>query len=87
LATVRRYLVRQRIVTSVSKEHLGRILASMGITAQRTRTDHCRRSDPRRPASAAPAQATVGFRARLRIPLASFVVRVDGDEMRVGHDR
>lgn len=38
LATLRRYLVRARVVTSISKEHLRRILQSMGITAQRTRT-------------------------------------------------
>jgi len=38
LTTLRRYLVRQRIVSSISKEHLRRILQSMGITAQRTRT-------------------------------------------------
>jgi transposase len=38
LATLRRYLVRQRIVGSISKEHLRRILQSLGITAQRTRT-------------------------------------------------
>lgn len=38
LATLRRYLVRQRIVSSISKEHLRRILQSLGITAQRTRT-------------------------------------------------
>ncbi len=38
LATLRRYLVRQRVVSSISKEHLRRILQSMGITAQRTRT-------------------------------------------------
>ena len=38
LATLRRYLVRKRVVTSISKEHLRRLLQSMGITAQRTRT-------------------------------------------------
>ena len=38
LATLRRYLVRHRIVASISREHLRRILTSMGITAQRTRT-------------------------------------------------
>lgn len=39
LTTLRRYLVRQRIVAgSISKEHLRRVLQSMGITAQRTRT-------------------------------------------------
>lgn len=37
LTTLRRYLFRAGIVT-VSKEHLRRILQSMGITAQRTRT-------------------------------------------------
>lgn len=38
LTTLRRYLVRSRIVESISKEHLRRVLGSMGITAQRTRT-------------------------------------------------
>lgn len=38
LATLRRYLVRHRVVTAISKEHLRRVLVSMGITAQRTRT-------------------------------------------------
>lgn len=38
LATLRRYLVRKRIVKAISKEHLRRVLQSMGITAQRTRT-------------------------------------------------
>lgn len=38
LATLRRYLVRRRVVSSLSKEHLRRILQSLGITAQRTRT-------------------------------------------------
>jgi transposase len=38
LATLRRYLVRSKVVPSISKEHLRRILQSMGITAQRTRT-------------------------------------------------
>jgi transposase len=38
LATLRRYLVRSKIVTTISKEHLRRLLVSMGITAQRTRT-------------------------------------------------
>ena len=38
LTTLRRYLVRKRIVNGVSKEHLRRILSSLGITAQRTRT-------------------------------------------------
>jgi len=38
LATLRRYLVRHRVVVSISREHLRRVLSSMGITAQRTRT-------------------------------------------------
>ena len=38
LATLRRYLICHRVVGSISREHLRRILASMGITAQRTRT-------------------------------------------------
>ena len=38
LTTLRRYLVRSRVVTAVAKEHLRRILQSLGITAQRTRT-------------------------------------------------
>jgi transposase len=38
LATLRRYVVRLRVVDSISKEHLRRLLQSMGITAQRTRT-------------------------------------------------
>lgn len=38
LTTLRRYLVRQRIVNAVSKEHLRRVLQTLGITAQRTRT-------------------------------------------------
>lgn len=38
LATLRRYLIRNRIVDHVDKEHLRRILQSLGITAQRTRT-------------------------------------------------
>jgi transposase len=38
LTTLRRYLVRQRIVDTISREHLRRLLQSMGITAQRTRT-------------------------------------------------
>jgi transposase len=38
LATLRRYLVLEGIVDMVSKEHLRRILQSLGITAQRTRT-------------------------------------------------
>jgi transposase len=37
LTTLRRYLFRARIAT-ISKEHLRRVLQSMGITAQRTRT-------------------------------------------------
>lgn len=37
LTTLRRYLFRAGIVT-ISKEHLRRVLQSMGITAQRTRT-------------------------------------------------
>jgi transposase len=39
LTTLRRHLLRKRVVVSgISKEHLRRILQSMGITAQRTRT-------------------------------------------------
>ena len=38
LTTLRRYLVTEEIVDRVSKEHLRRILNSLGITAQRTRT-------------------------------------------------
>jgi transposase len=38
LTTLRRYLVREEIVDRVSREHLRRILKSLGITAQRTRT-------------------------------------------------
>ena len=38
MTTLRRYLVRHRIVASISKEHLRRVLQSLGITAQRTRT-------------------------------------------------
>lgn len=38
MTTLRRYLVRSKIVATISKEHLRRILQSMGITAQRTRT-------------------------------------------------
>ena len=38
LTTLRRYLIRSRVVTAISKEHLRRVLQSMGITAQRTRT-------------------------------------------------
>jgi transposase len=38
LCRLRRYLVRHKVVCSVSKEHLRRLLNKMGITAQRTRT-------------------------------------------------
>ena len=38
LRTLRRYLIRRRVVRSISKEHLRRLLNKMGITAQRTRT-------------------------------------------------
>jgi transposase len=38
LTTLRRYLIRHRVVAAVSKEHLRRLLKGMGITAQRTRT-------------------------------------------------
>lgn len=38
LTTLRRHLVRKRVVSAISKEHLRRLLQSMGITAQRTRT-------------------------------------------------
>lgn len=38
LTTLRRYLIRKRVVSSISKEHLRRILQSLGITSQRTRT-------------------------------------------------
>jgi transposase len=38
LATLRRYLIRAEVVDTISKEHLRRILQSLGITAQRTRT-------------------------------------------------
>jgi transposase len=38
LRTLRRYLIRKRIVKALSKEHLRRLLNKMGITAQRTRT-------------------------------------------------
>ena len=38
LATLRRYLIGQRVVATISKEHLRRVLQSLGITAQRTRT-------------------------------------------------
>lgn len=38
LTTLRRYLIRHRIVAALSKEHLRRLLNRMGITAQRTRT-------------------------------------------------
>ena len=38
LASLRRYLIRKGVVAAVSKEHLRRVLQSLGITAQRTRT-------------------------------------------------
>jgi transposase len=38
LATLRRYLIRNRVVDHIDREHLRRILRSLGITAQRTRT-------------------------------------------------
>lgn len=38
LTTLRRYLIRHRVVAGLSKEHLRRLLNRMGITAQRTRT-------------------------------------------------
>jgi transposase len=38
LRTLRRYLIRRRVVKSISREHLRRLLNKMGITAQRTRT-------------------------------------------------
>jgi transposase len=38
LSRLRRYLIRHKVVRSVSKEHLRRLLNRMGITAQRTRT-------------------------------------------------
>ena len=38
LARLRRYLIRHRVVDHVDKEHLRRVLRSLGITAQRTRT-------------------------------------------------
>jgi transposase len=38
LATLRRYLIREEVVEAISKEHLRRVLQSMGNTAQRTRT-------------------------------------------------
>src|SRR5438094_9779274 len=38
LTTLRRYLVRHRVVKAISKEHLRRLLHKMGITAQRTRS-------------------------------------------------
>jgi transposase len=38
LTRLRCYLVRQRVLSSISKEHLRRMLNKMGITAQRTRT-------------------------------------------------
>jgi transposase len=38
LTTLRRYVIRGGVVDAISKEHLRRVLQSMGITAQRTRT-------------------------------------------------
>jgi hypothetical protein len=38
LRRLRRYLIRNRVVEVISKEHLRRLLNKMGITAQRTRT-------------------------------------------------
>jgi transposase len=38
LTRLRRYLLRQRVVKAISREHLRRLLHKMGITAQRTRT-------------------------------------------------
>ena len=38
LCRLRRYLIRHKVVRSISKEHLRRVLNRMGITAQRTRT-------------------------------------------------
>ena len=38
LSRLRRYLIRQRVIKAISKEHLRRLLNKMGITAQRTRT-------------------------------------------------
>lgn len=38
LTTLRRYLVRHRVVKRISREHLRRLLNKMGITAQRTRS-------------------------------------------------
>ena len=38
LSRLRRYLIRHRVLRSISKEHLRRLLNKMGITAQRTRT-------------------------------------------------
>jgi transposase len=38
LTTLRRHLIRERVVASISKEHLRRVLQSQRITAQRTRT-------------------------------------------------
>jgi transposase len=38
LTTLRRYLIRHRVVAAISKRHLRRLLNQMGITAQRTRT-------------------------------------------------
>lgn len=38
LPRLRRYLLRRKVLRSISKEHLRRLLNKMGITAQRTRT-------------------------------------------------
>jgi transposase len=38
LTTLRRYLIRSEVVDAISKEHLRRVLQTLGITAQRTRT-------------------------------------------------
>lgn len=38
LTTLRRYLIRGGVVDAISKEHLRRVLQTLGITAQRTRT-------------------------------------------------
>ncbi|HEY2815156.1 MAG TPA: helix-turn-helix domain-containing protein, partial [Acidimicrobiales bacterium] len=38
LTALRRHLIRKQVVGSISKEHLRRVLQSMGITPQRTRT-------------------------------------------------
>ena len=38
LSRLRKYLIRARVVSTISREHLRRLLRSMGITAQRTRT-------------------------------------------------